>query len=290
MTPDRWLVLTVRVPSPGPDDLVADALVGLGGRAVEERDGAYVTHFPPPDDPDGFLAEARRRLEALPGVDAAELHVRWQPHEAWTEIWKEGLAPRRITERVVVTPTWVEPEVGPDDVVIRLDPGMAFGTAEHATTRGCLRLVDGCVGEGERVADLGAGTAILSIAAARLGAREVVAVESDPLACEPARANAAANDVADRIRVMERRIDAPGVAELAPLDGIVANIEAGVLLRLAPGFAPALTADGWLVLGGVVHGEEDRVLRAVRAHGFELDAEDAEEGWWSGRFRLAGGG
>lgn len=285
MTPDRWLVLSVRIPSVHRDDLVADTLLGLGGLAVEERDDVYVTHLPPPPDEDDFLAEARRRIVALPGIDDAKLDARWQPHEVWEELWKEGLGSRRVTERIVVAPTWIEPEAGPGDIVVRLDPGMAFGTAEHATTRGCLRLLDGCLSAGDRVVDLGAGTAILSIVAARLGAAGVTAVEADPAACGEARKNVEANGVDDRVRIVEARFDAAEVAALGPVDGIAANIDSDGLLRLMPGFAPPLAPGGWLVLGGVLLGQQEPIVRAAEARGFDLETEDGEDEWWSGRFR-----
>ncbi len=281
-------MLTVRVPDAAPDNLVADALVELGARAVEERDDGYVTHLSPPADPDGFLDEVRRRLEDLPGVGRVELSTRWQPHEAWTEIWKEGLEPRRVTPRIVVTPTWKEPgDLGTDEVVIRLDPGVAFGTAEHATTRGCLRLLDGAVETGDRVADVGSGTGILAIAAIHLGAADVVAVEADPMACETARENLEANGVSERVRVVEARMGPEEVAALGPRDGIVANIEAGVLSSLMPGLARALAPGGWLVLGGVLATDRDRMAERAGSRGLRLEAEEREDGWWSARFRAA---
>ncbi len=146
-SPSRWLVLTVLRPPSGAEPFLVETLVELGGRAVVEDAQGLTSHFPDPADPGSFLAEARARLETAAG-EALQLEWRWQPHEAWEKLWRRGLEPRRVTERILVTPSWVEPEEGAP-VVIRVDPGVAFGTAEHATTRACLRLLDGVVREGD---------------------------------------------------------------------------------------------------------------------------------------------
>ncbi|MCA1791096.1 MAG: 50S ribosomal protein L11 methyltransferase, partial [Thioalkalivibrio sp.] len=202
----RWLELRVRSRAGGDaNDLLAEGLVALGGRAVEERDGWFVTHVAEPDDPEAFGVGARSRLEEESGLDDVEVELSWRPHEEWAESWRRGLAPRRLTERLVVRPSWMEiedPREG--DLVIVLDPGMAFGTAEHGTTRGCIRLLDRAVAPGERVLDVGAGSAILSIAAALLGASDVLAVEWDPLATEAIEENIERNGVADRVRSEQR--------------------------------------------------------------------------------------
>jgi len=287
--PDRWLVVSVRAPGATERHLLVDALVRLGARAVEERDGALVTHFPPPSDPEALVDEIRWRLSTVHGAGSSlEVSWSWQPHEDWAELWKRELVPRRVTSRIVVTPTWLEPDAGPGDVVIRLDPGVAFGTAEHATTRGCLRLLDGAVSAGDRVADLGTGSGILAIAACGLGAREVRAVDADPFACAAARENAAANGCADRVHVTEARLGPGGVADLGPLDGVTVNIEAGVVVELLPGAARALGPGGWLVVGGILVAERDGVVEEAARPGLRLEAEDREEEWWSGLFRRSG--
>ncbi|NIP59034.1 MAG: methyltransferase [Gemmatimonadetes bacterium] len=284
--PDRWLVVSVRAPGSTERHLLLDALVRLGARAVEERDGALVTHFPPPPDAETFVDEIRWRLSTVHGVGPSlEVSWSWQPHEDWAELWRRELVPRRVSPRIVVTPTWLEPDAEPGDVVIRLDPGVAFGTAEHATTRGCLRLLEGAVSTGDRVADLGTGSGILAIAACLLGAREVRAVDADPFACAAARENAASNGCADRLHVTEARLGPGDVADLGPLDGITANIDAGVVVELLSGAARAIGPDGWLVVGGILAAERDEVVDEAGKPGLRLDAEDREEKWWSGLFR-----
>ena len=289
--PDRWLVL--RVPIPDDDDrtaVLSDALVELGGRAVWENEGLLVTHVPEPDDPDAFVARARRELSEAVAEDAdpspeVELRTEWQDHEEWSELWKRGLRARRLTERIVVTPSWIPVDPGPDDLVVTVDPGMAFGNAEHGTTRGCIRLLDGTVAPGERLLDVGAGSGILSIVAVLLGAGDVVALEADPWAVEPAEENLRANGVADRVELREARVDADDLRALGPRDGAMANMEFGVLRPLVPGLAAAVRPGGWLLLSGVLDHEWDDLLAEAGALGLRLEARDADGEWRSGLFR-----
>lgn len=281
----RWLELGVRGPSAKDlEPLLAEGLLALGGRAVQESDGWYLTHVEEPGDPGAFLERAKSTLADLVGSAPVELRTRWVDHEDWVESWKRGLAPRRIGPRLVVTTTWQPVDPHPGDVILVVDPGMAFGTAEHGTTRGCLRLLDRTVTAGERVLDVGAGSGILAIAAARLGA-DVLALEGDPLATEALAANVALNAVADRVRWEERWVDAALLAASGPCDGVVANIESGVLKSLLGGVAAALRPGGWLILSGILAGEWPEMRRAVEARGFRVEDVDEDGEWRSALVR-----
>jgi len=287
--PRRWLELSARSVSAGEQaPILADALLSLGGRATEEREDWYLTHLPAPSDVEEFLREARRSLIAATGFEDVEVQSRVQEHEDWAVTWKRGLAPRRITERIVVTPTWMDPEAGPDDLVIVVDPGMAFGNAEHGTTRGCLRLLDGVVEVGDRVLDVGAGSGILSIAAAMLGAGEVLAVEGDPLATETLRENIEHNGTQDVVDTLVAWVDHDALAGLGPAHGIVANIEAGILTPLLSGLAQALRPGGWLILSGILDSQWEDLSEAAAACGLSSITVDADGEWRSGLFRRTG--
>lgn len=282
----RWMELGVRSPSAGEHEaLLAEGLVALGGRAVSEEEGGwYVSHFEEPADPEAFVARARAWFGALPALGEVEVRTRWIAHEDWAETWKRGLEPRRLTDRLWVTTSWRPVEPGPGEHVIVVDPGMAFGTAEHGTTRGCLRLLDRVVRPGERILDVGAGSGILSIAAAALGAAEVVALEGDPLAEEALAENVTRNGASGRVRWHTRWADAALLAQLGPRDGVVANIETGVLGPLVPGFAAALRPGGWLVVSGILAAEWSAFSAAVEEAGFVLQAVDADGEWRSAWF------
>jgi len=283
----RWLELRVRCPSGGEQsDLLADGLIAAGARGVEERGGWYVSYFDEPHDLEAFLAAVVSDIESETGLSPLRVDYDWQAHESWEESWKRGLGPRRVTERIVVHPSWAPPRaVRSTDLVIRLDPGMAFGTAEHGTTRGCLRLLDGLVRQGDRLLDVGAGSGILSIAAARLGARSVVAIEGDGYACEALRENIDANEVEGVVTVAEAWATAQTLAARGPVDGIIANIEAGLLAPLHEGFPTALAPGGWVLLSGILTGEWSESRERAESYGLVLEALDEDGDWCSGLFR-----
>ena len=285
--PDRWMVIEVARPE---DDeilaLVVEELLGFAGRGVEERTDSVLAYLPEPSaTPDVILAEVAARIASVTGGETPELTFRWQCHEDWEEIWKQGFASRRVTDRIVVAPIWENRAPGPGEVVLSLEPGMAFGTAEHPTTRGSLRLLDDRVEAGERIADIGAGSGILAIAAALLGADRVIAVEMDTWSCAAARENVERNGVQDRVEVREGAVEPEFLPGEPPFDGIIANIESGILERLLPGFRSGLRDGGWLIVSGVLESESLELAAFARECGFALEVVDREGGWWTAAFR-----
>ena len=280
----RWLEVRARLVDPAGDSgNLADALIEVGGRAVEEKGGWLVTHLPEPPDPDSFIAALEPRLGAALGAGVI-VAWSWCAAEDWAETWKRGLGPRRLTPRLWVTPSWEPAPAEPGDLVIVVDPGMAFGTAEHGTTRGVIRLLDRALVAGERVFDIGSGSAILAVAAALLGASEVTAVEGDPVASEYARENIERNGVGDRVRWIEALADVSMLRALGVADGVVANIESGVLRRLIPGFRDVLAPGRWMILSGVPAEEWELFAHDVVNSGFALVATDADGEWRAGWF------
>jgi ribosomal protein L11 methyltransferase len=286
-SPARWLVLRARLaPGVADDGRLADALIDLGGRAVQLDDGGWwVTHLPEAAVDTDAAALWRDRLAGYLPPGGVEVECSWQEHEDWAVLWKRGLEPRRLTDRLIVTPSWSTPQPRPGDIVITVDPGMAFGNAEHGTTRGCLRLLDGVVRPGDRILDVGAGSGILSIAAALFGASEVWALEADPLATPTAIANAEANRVGDRVTVVEETSTVDSLRGRGRFDGVVANIQRPILETLLPGFRATVRPGGWLILSGVPAEEWDAMTAAAEVAGFVLDEVDADGEWRSGRFR-----
>lgn len=276
------------VAAPADDDrrgLLIETLLELPVRGVEERADALIVYLP---DPGGDRREAveglARRLREAVGGEAVRVEGALRPAEEWAELWRTGLGTRRITDRLVVTPPWVPHEAAPGELVITIDPGMAFGTGEHASTRGCLRLLDPLVRKGERVADVGAGSGILAIACALLGASRVVALELDPWACRASRENAAANGVAGAVEVRAAAVGRDFLPGEPPFDGIVANIEPAILTELLAGLHAGLRPEGWLVMGGVPSAGAAGFATSVRGAGFRLEAIDEEDGWSSFAF------
>jgi len=287
--PDRWLVLEVARPE---DDetagFVVEELMGLPVRGVVESDDSLIVYLPPPeyDDAEELVRSVRERIQGVVAMDDVRVSHHWQAHEAWEETWRQGLDPRRVTDRLVVAPSWTDPDLEPGELLLTVDPGMAFGTAEHASTRGSLRLLDHHLRPGDRIVDVGAGSGILAIAGVRLGADSAMAIEMDPWACHVIRENAELNGVADQVSVLNQEVGPDLLASQGPFDGVVANIETGTLVQLLPGFRACLHPEGgWLILAGILQGEAGQILRAADEEGFDLVSQDREDGWWSGAFQ-----
>jgi len=286
--PERWLVLTVRTADPELLPLASEVLVARGSWAVQEADGAIETYVPEPADAESYVGEVRAALaDELPESAAPEVAWRWQANEDWAARWREGLAPRAVTERIVVKPTWTEWDARPGQVVVDIDPQMAFGTGEHATTRGCLRLLDDALHPGDRVLDVGSGSAILAITAAMLGARECIAVEYDPDANLNARENLERNGVEHRVEIVEAMADPALLEELGPFDLLLANILSGVIRPLLPAFRQSLggSPEGRLIVSGILRTEAPLVIHDAEAAGFRVVEVDEEEEWWSALLR-----
>ena len=281
---DPWLVIIVHAENDSQVARLAEGLLAAGATAVEERTDRVITYLQPAEgeDPAHYVAELARQLRAFHDGEAPVIEWDWLPDVDWGEEWKRGLQPRRVGERIIVAPSWTETEAGPDDVLIVIDPQMAFGTGEHASTRGTLRLLERHVRAGTRVLDVGTGSAVLAIAAARLGAREVVAVETDGDSLINARENIERNRVADRITLEHRHVDAAYLhAVTPPFDLIVANILSSVIVPLLSALHAALAPDGTLVVAGILQAEAERVEKAAAREGFRLLQQDCEEEWWS---------
>ncbi len=280
--PERWFVLSVRSPEVESTAALAEGLLALGGSAVEESEGELRTWIAPPPDPERFAREASA---ALTRVAAAPIEVSWCWHEErdWLAEWRRGLGPRRIGHRIVVTPTWIEPETREGDVVIAIDPQMAFGTGEHATTRIVLRLMETRVRAGCRVLDVGTGSAILAIAAAGLGAGEVDAIEADAEALSNAADNIERNHAAAVVRLQQGLVDENWLdSRPRGYALIVANVLSGVLRPMLPSFRRALEPGGTVVLCGILREEAETVRADSRAAGLSLAAEEFEDEWWGG--------
>jgi ribosomal protein L11 methyltransferase len=234
------------------------------------------------------------------------LRVQQLEEQDWADAWKQHYTIQRIGVRAVVVPSWLEYEPLPGDLILRLDPGMAFGTGLHPTTQLCIALLERYLQPGCRALDLGCGSGILAIAAAKLGARAVLALDTDPIAVAATRENVERNDVAEPVRVAEGSLG--GGAALGHwlygrmndeartminsveddhrssfiahrFDLIVANIIARVLAALAVDMAGALVPGGMLVASGIIAEREAEVVEAFAAAGL-TPVERRQEGDW----------
>ena len=267
----NWLAVSVRDDGPGRAAVVT-ALFAAGSRAVEEAGDELRTYLPPGTEAGPVIA-AIAAASPSSRVETSEVAV-----AEWDGAWRDQLTARRAG-RLTVAPPWATAGLDPASTVV-VDPGMAFGTGDHATTRGVLRLMSKVIRPNDRVADLGAGSAVLAIGAAKLGARNVAAIEIDPDAIGNAEANVAANNVTDRVTILLG--DAAVLLPLvAPIRVAVANIVPPVLISLLPMLDRSLNADGVAIVSGVAEIERAPFVAALAAAGWRVGPEDREEGWWS---------
>ena len=204
-----------------------------------------------------------------------ELEVTPTREREWTDTWKAYYKVLRAGRRTVIKPSWLEYEPQGDDLVIDLDPGMAFGTGLHPTTRLCLQAIEQQMRPGGRALDLGSGSGILTVALAKLGASEVVALDTDPVAVEATPATAQRNGVEARVRAGLGSIDA---AEGA-FEFIAANIIASVIVALAGDLAARLNPGGTLVASGIIEERYEEVALALTAAGLHLESLLRENDW-----------
>lgn len=284
-TERRWWMLSVAAPPRGEEHLLIDALRRVGARAVERRGDRFRALFPAPADTAGLTRRALLAIRSSTNIEDPDPRASWLEHARWAEEWRQQTPSVRVG-RVVVVPEGRVAEVGADDLVVRLVPGPAFGTAEHPTTRACLDILQRFLRPGDRVLDLGAGTAILAITAVKAGAASALAVEADRLACHDGEANARLNGVADRVEVVQREVRADDLGAAGPFDLVLANLEGPVLLPLIPTLVRALEPGGSAIVGGLVRTERAALLEHAAGPGLHLVEERRDGGWWSGVLHL----
>ncbi|MEZ5461457.1 50S ribosomal protein L11 methyltransferase [Dokdonella sp.] len=194
--------------------------------------------------------------ELIPELEPGQIAFREVADQDWTRVWMDQFKPMQFGERLWIYPWNIEPPANSGNtVIVRLDPGLAFGTGTHPTTALCLEWLDQADLGGKTVIDYGCGSGVLAIAAALLGAADVIGIDNDPQAIEASRDNATRNGVADRIQLR-----LPNVDERTPADLLVANILAGPLYELAPLFARHVRPGGLLALSGILGGQESDLL------------------------------
>ena len=220
-----------------------------------------------------FLAE---RIETL-GL-AAEIKTEGMREEDWAEAWKKYYHPIRIG-RVTVVPAWEEypPEEG--EKILRMDPGMAFGTGTHETTRLVMEMLSEEITGGERLLDVGTGSGILALCAAKLGARACYAYDIDPVAVRVAKENVA-KDGADNVFCGQADL-LVGINHDEPYDFVVANIVADIILRLLPDLAPVMKTGGRAILSGIIGPRVEEIRASLAENGFTLCREACERDWYA---------
>lgn len=288
----RWLEISVRADGEAAE-AVAEAFdrLGEGGAVIETLvhpdDSPYAgapvvnvkTYLPVDDQSDRRrrqIEEALWHLSQLYPIPAPEF--RELSEEDWANAWKKGYSVQHIGQRLVIVPSWEPYTPRDEELVIRLDPGMAFGTGLHPTTRLCLKALETWVQAGDWVLDVGTGSGILAIAAARLGAAHVIGIDLDPVAVRVARENVQLNGVVERVEIKEGALE---TSDLVPhsLDRIVVNIVADVIISLAPALATRLGLDGTLIASGIIEAYADAVVASFESVNLQVVERRQEKDW-----------
>jgi ribosomal protein L11 methyltransferase len=269
---DKWLRIDLSA-APELTDVLANFLEEMGAEGVyqefvfppslnpspeteEEPDYGYLTAYISLDKKEEVVASLGNYLDDLhrlfPDLEKATFQTREITAPDWEEEWKKYFHPLRIGQKFVIKPTWENYSPAGDDIVIEIDPGMAFGTGQHHSTSMCLEAMEGIFSENNtsnwEVLDVGTGTGILGIAAARLGAERVVGLDIDEMAVDIARENALLNKVAEKLSISSRDIS----SLKKPFNLILANLTAKPLIELYNKLESMLTPGGYLVISGII--------------------------------------
>jgi ribosomal protein L11 methyltransferase len=238
-----------------------------------------------------FDIRLEHRIEALktyldslvhlfPGLEEPGLATETVADQDWGEEWKKYFKPLRVSKNIVIKPTWERYAPAGRDIVVEIDPGMAFGTGQHPSTRMCLEAIEDIILKDRnikkwRVLDVGTGTGILGISCAKLGAERVICVDIDKKAAEIARENAAINHVEDKVAIINR--DVTTIHE--PFDLIVANLTAKILMRLRTHLMSLIENDGYLVISGIIDQNKSDIELHFLTAGFVLHNIITEKEW-----------
>jgi ribosomal protein L11 methyltransferase len=256
------------------------------GQAYRVREGEPVTvHAYVPMD--GTEEEARQRISeglwhfaSIGAHFVGNLETKSVNEEDWANAWKEHFHVTQIGKRIIIRPSWREYTPKDEEVVITLDPGMAFGTGLHPTTRLCLEQVEQQTRPGMRVLDVGTGSGILALAAAKLGAEHVYAIDNSSVAVESATENAALNGQSERIEVVLGTLDDETAQRMAgQYDLVLANIIAHIIGSIAPQLAQVLAPDGLLVASGIIEARRQDAEAPLLEAGLELVEQRMIEDW-----------
>lgn len=280
----RWAEISVETTNQG-QDAIANLMIenGCGGVVVQGEEPIVIKSYLPVDDRlEDRLLNIKAEINKLPGfgleIGTGEITITYAEDEDWAESWKQFFQTTRIGNRIVIKPTWDEykdPQL--HDILIELDPGMAFGTGSHATTKLCLIAIEKYMRSRKVVVDFGTGSGILAIAAAKLKARLVIAFDSDDLAVKAARENVVRNKTDHVVEV--HRAESTSFINDETADIVTANIVAETIIENAEQMARILKKGGTLIASGITTGKSLEVEQVLRNLGFDI-AERMTEGEW----------
>ncbi|MFP6653513.1 MAG: 50S ribosomal protein L11 methyltransferase [Dehalococcoidia bacterium] len=291
----KWIELTVDVP-PEYAEPMSEIFhrYGHGGVAIEQEAGYNPDEGESPPVPDFVTIKTylpvdntteRRRNQIDIGVrlvahlaTISPLKEKYVEEEDWQNAWKEHFHPLRIGRHLVICPTWRTVETSESDILIHLDPGMAFGTGHHPTTRTCMEILERDTKPGDRILDVGCGSGILSVVAVKVGATSALGLEIDPVAARAGEENVRINGIEDKVQIVQGTLPSP-LAEARSFDIVAANISAKVVTNLAQHLIDSLAIGGKLIAGGIIEPHVEDVTKALNAVGASIDETFIDGDW-----------
>jgi ribosomal protein L11 methyltransferase len=281
----HWLAVTLLIPKEF-GEAISNFLIEQGATGIEELDEnlkykKLKTYFPQDGNAKRILGALQRYLKSLQVIYSEISHTQFEitsiPEQDWAENWKRFFKPLQVTSRFVVKPPWSHPRLKRGQIPIVIPPGMAFGTGTHATTKLCIQALEGRLKKkGLSVLDVGVGSGILSIVAAKLGAKEVWGIDIDEVAVEVARENVRQNGVSEIVRIRKGTIG----DTRKRFDVVVANIDLKSLMKMSRSLLRHLKSGGFLILSGILDEDGDRLCQHYLEAGLFQRAKVAqEEGW-----------
>ncbi len=260
------------IPIPEPDE-------GFGTSTLPvPEQNAIIGYLPDMDASDLIIEQIKDKLSDLSDLNVqVEVKITVVDEKDWADAWKDYFNVTRITDRIVVKPEWKSHTPSPDDIVIHIDPGMAFGTGTHPTTAMCLELIEAYLIPGQTVLDVGCGSGILMIAAAKLGAASLTGIDTDPMAVDITRDNLAKN----KIDPAYLNLSAVTLDRLpdTPYDLVVANIIAQVIVDITGDIKLRMANDGRAILSGIIKERKPDVLKALSDHSLTIIKEKTMGEW-----------
>ena len=267
---------------------------GHGGVAIEQEAGYNPDEGESPPVPDFVTVKTylpvdntteRRRNQIDIGVrlvahlaTISPLKEKYVEEEDWQNAWKEHFDPLRIGQHLVICPTWRTVETSESDILIHLNPGMAFGTGHHPTTRTCMEILERDTKPGDRILDVGCGSGILSVVAVKVGAASALGLEIDPVAARAGEENVRINGIGDKVQIVQGTLPSP-LAEARSFDIVAANISAKVVTNLAQHLIDSVAIGGKLIAGGIIEPHVEDVTKALNAVGASIDETFIDGDW-----------